>query len=656
MADKPEKRNFQAEEASRLDNINKLEKSLYSRKQKTFSVKRHSITAGLRQSDTKGDWNHENDEPESVEFNQESKPKMTLSKKIFVGSATFFLIAIVVAVFTLLGGRNVVSNDKVSIQIAGPASIAGGDKLLLEVAIRNENPIALELADLISEYPDGTREAGDLNKELRRKRESVGDILPGQTINRQIEAVLYGEEGSAKTIKLTIEYRVKGSNAIFFKEKLYDLVISSSPVTFKIDAPAEANAGQSIELVVEVVSNSLEPLQNLMLIAEYPFGFSLKSASPETAFGQNIWRLGDLPPQGKKKVKIKGVIDGQDGEERAFKFSVGIQSATNEKEIGAVFLSIPQVLAIRKSFVGLGLTLNSSADGIYIGKDGQLIRGDLVWQNNTAGTISNLQIEAVFSGQAIDRSSVTSESGFFRSIDNTIVWDGSRNQDLLSIDPGSKDNLSFSFSSLPAVSGFGTPLKNPEITLTISAKATRVSQDNQLEEINSTITRKVRVASNPALISRLLYYSGPFVNTGSLPPKAEQETTYTVIWSLSNPANDLSEVKVSTILPSYVRFIGTIDPTDAKVSFSQIGGEVVWDVGNLSAGSGFDLARKEVAFQVGFLPSLSQVGGAPKITEEVFVSAIDSFTNTSVRDGKSALTTRLVNDPLFKSGDDTVVK
>ena len=44
---------------------------------------------------------------------------------------------------------------------------------------------------------------------------------------------------------------------------------------------------------------------------------------------------------------------------------------------------------------------------------------------------------------------------------------------------------------------------------------------------------------------------GTFTNTGPIPPKAEAETTYTVTWAVTNPLNNLTDVRVSAILPSY---------------------------------------------------------------------------------------------------------
>ncbi|MFA6898379.1 MAG: hypothetical protein WC250_03165, partial [Candidatus Paceibacterota bacterium] len=573
MKEAKEEKSHGAEEAAGLNQINELERSLYSRKQKTFSIKRRPIMTSSSQGRTVGsDWEHGSELPTP----KTPKAGLSLSYKIFIGAVIFFLVAIFTAVFVFTGGSNVVSNNKIDLNIAGPASIAGGEKLALNLSMGNNNSTTLEDADLIVEYPSGARNPNDLNTELKRARISVGNISAGQVVNQGVESVLFGEENSKQMIKFTLEYRVAGSNAIFYKEKVYDIVISSAPVTVQISSLTEANAGQDVAVSVTVASNSTETLRGVMLSADYPFGFTYKNASPDTSYGKNTWLLGDLAPQSKRTVSFSGTIDGQDGEEKVFRFDVGAQSLTDEKIIGAVFLSVPQTVAIKKPFIGINLSLNGETGDLYATKAGRLIRGDLVWQNNTSEKITALAISVKLDGSALDRSSVSAERGFYRSSDNTIVWDASTVDELNSVEPGGTGRLSFGFSALPTTSSFGSPLINPEISVIVGARGFRSGENNVPEAVDSSLTKRVRVNSNLALISNLYYYSGPFTNTGPLPPKADQETTYTVVWTLNNPTNAVSNVKVTTALPPYVRFVGKVDPDGSDVSFNQLGGQVVW--------------------------------------------------------------------------------
>ena len=140
----------------------------------------------------------------------------------------------------------------------------------------------------------------------------------------------------------------------------------------------------------------------------------------------------------------------------------------------------------------------------------------------------------------------------------------------------------------------------------------------------------------------------------ALPPIAEKETTYTVIWTALNSSNNLSSAEVRATLPSYVRWKG-VTTSGENISFDQASGEVLWSLGKVDAGTGFSSKAREVAFQIGFFPSVNQVGEAPDILSQAVFSANDDFTFVPIRISTRSVSTRLSTDPGFKSGDDIVV-
>jgi len=48
------------------------------------------------------------------------------------------------------------------------------------------------------------------------------------------------------------------------------------------------------------------------------------------------------------------------------------------------------------------------------------------------------------------------------------------------------------------------------------------------------------------------------------------------------------------------------------------------------------------------LPSISQVGKTPLLTEEIILTGDDTFTKTNIGDKARGLSTRLSTDPYFK--------
>jgi len=103
-----------------------------------------------------------------------------------------------------------------------------------------------------------------------------------------------------------------------------------------------------------------------------------------------------------------------------------------------------------------------------------------------------------------------------------------------------------------------------------------------------------------------------------------------------------------------VKWLGVVSPADEDISFSEIGGEVVWNIGNVKRGVGLNSAAREVAFQVSLLPSISQIGRIPSLTGDATLFGKDAFTGTIIKDITRGMTTKLSTDPYFSSSQAVV--
>jgi hypothetical protein len=158
------------------------------------------------------------------------------------------------------------------------------------------------------------------------------------------------------------------------------------------------------------------------------------------------------------------------------------------------------------------------------------------------------------------------------------------------------------------------------------------------------------------LSAKSLHYIGPFQNSGPIPPKAEQETTYTITWTVTNPLNNLSGARASVVLPPYIKWLGAVSPDRENVSYDSGTGVVIWNIGNISAGAGTISSAREVSFQVSLLPSVNQIGTAVGLTGEAQLIARDNFTLTNVSDSFPMVTTNLSSDPYFKLDGEKVMQ
>ena len=628
--------------------IEKMKRGLYSRDIRTGTGGRiHRLKS--ESYDTANDWSHEGEKIQDKKplFLKEKKG-MTFVMKFFVISILFFLIASGVAFYRFYYGSNTISANNIEVSVVGPVSVSGGQKISLDIKVDNNNKTDLKTVDLRVEYPDGSRSIDDLKTELKRTRDSIGDIPQGESAEKIVEAILFGEEKTKKEIKITVEYRISGSSAIFYKEKIYEVVISDSPVSIEVVGLKEVNANQATDFSITVVSNSSNPIRNLLLKAEYPFGFVFSEASKSALDSNNsLWSIGDISPGEKKTIKIYGKLQGQDGEDKVIRFTTGIASDRDEKIIATPLVTSLVEVSIKKPFIGVQVALDGNFSNELVSKSGKVIRGDVLWKNNLTTPVKDVEIQIKLKGDALNKSSVYTDLGFYKSIDSTVIFNKTNNKNLASIAPGESGSLS-SYS--------GLSMFEPSIYLDIVANGKRLEGDNVPQEVLYSGTKMIKIATDTRLSSKALHWSGPFENSGYMPPKAENETTYTIIWTITNTSNKIKNAKVTATLPIYVKWLSQTNPESENISFNSVGSEVVWDIGDIEAGAGIDSPPKEVSFQISFLPSLSQEGQSPVILNESTLSGKDAFTSTSVGDARSSLTTTLKFDPDFKYGEDKVVK
>ena len=646
--------------------ISQLQKVLDAREDRvTGKARRHELHD--HEEKVSRDWagadfqvGHEVVVPVSVSagenFVAPSKKSLSVATKILTGSIIFFLIAIIAVIYAFLGGGNIVSGNNIDIVVKAPVSVAGGEAMPFELDIKNNNNLTLAEADLSVVFPAGTTNSADTSVVAKPVQDFLGDILPGQTVKKNLSVALFGSENERKDITITLEYKVAGSNSLFNKIKTFSVLISSAPVSVVVSGPTQVNTNQTVDFSVDVVSNSPTVIKNLLLSVSYPFGFSYSGSSPKTFFSNNVWLIGDLAPGAKQTITFSGVLAGQEGEERGFNFSVGSRGPSDAVQIGTLFAKSFSSVTINRPFVSADISLNGVSTKQYVSSAGSQVETVIDWQNNLSYQVGNVSILVKLTGNAVDKSAVQVDGGFYRSADNTIVFDKTTDQTLASLEPGQTGESKFTFGSFGPETITGAALVNPTIQMDVSVSGNQVGFTGNQNNILFSDSRQVKITANPQLLAKALYFVGPFKNSGPVPPKSEQPTTYTVTWTITNPLNGISGATVSAILPPYIKWLGVVSSDQEKVDYDQNTGLVTWQVGKVSSGAGSLSSAREVSFQISFLPSVSQIGTTPNLIGDASLTGRDDFTLTPVSASVSALNTELDNDPYFPSVGSNVVQ
>jgi hypothetical protein len=639
------------------DEIEKLKKRLY-KKGEVFKERKFRSPLFQRKTEAKTYWESPSDEEGHLVLPE--KQKFNFRRKLII--ALFVVVALAIfgaaIYFLIVGGVNVVSSRNIEISLEGPSSIKGGESGNWQVVITNKNKTNLELADLIIEYPDGSKPISDSfgrtfsgTKNLFERR-SIGMIKAGETKTQQIRVYLFGEKDTDKTFKLTLEYRPEGSNAILAATKEQIVRLLQSPMEISLNIPKETNAGEEITLEANIISNSQTLIKDVNFKMEYPAGFRYLDSDLKPTAGDNVWRLGDLESNMKRAIKIRGVLYGQDLMEFAFRASAG--PLDENGEVVAYGFAVQSII-LKKPFLKLGAEINGETEEVIV-PVGADLNVSIDWQNTLPTKITNAVIEVKIIGSAADQRAISVNKGFYRSFDQTLVWNQSSSPDLSVIEPLEQGRAKFKFSILDSLPNDIIRQGNPAISLDITMRAERITEEQGKVEITNHLTKEIKIATSFQLSRRALYYSGPFKNSGPLPPKVGRETTYTVIWSLTNSSNNVSNAMINAFLPSYVRWLGKVQPEDSDVSYNQTTGEIIWRAGAVPIGAGILSAARELAFQISFLPNAAQIGSQPTLVSEVTLSGKDDFTGAFLRDVKYALTTYLDSDPQFKYNEAAVTQ
>jgi hypothetical protein len=577
---------------------------------------------------------------------------------ILAGTTVFFVasVGIFFYYFTIGSGGTVASSGNIDISVRGPTTVIGGEPSQLQLVVTNKNQATLELADLIIEYPTGTRSPTDFITDLPQQRISLGSIEPGGRRQGTVSAVLVGKEGARSNIAIELEYRVANSNAIFVANTDYAFTFARAPISIAIDANAEAISGQRMLLTAHVTSDTDTILKDALFAMEYPFGFTVESRDPEPEFN-DVWELGDLRPGEEHIITIRGTLSGQEGDDRVFRAFAGTRKEKKGKTIDAELAEATHRIAISRPFIGLGLSVNknSNAEALSV-SPGERVTVSIPWANNLAVPISEAVIVARLSGLPINKGSVNTPDGFYRSADNTVLWDKTTTRNVLeTLDPGERGTVSFSFQ-MPDEETL-LDVREESMNIAVHAAGKRVSERTVPETLQSSVERTLKLASKVTLLARGFYYSNPFGSVGPLPPKVDEETTYAVVLTLKNTSNNITDAKVVAELPPYVRWIGVYSPAQERVSFNSLNGSITWNVGDISQGVGIKTKPpREVAFAIGLTPSASQVGQQPDLIKGLVLTGVDTFTEKDITVTQKNVDSNLVDDSGFSVLEANVVQ
>ena len=406
---------------------------------------------------------------------------------------------------------------------------------------------------------------------------------------------------------------------------------------------------------VNITSNSLTTVKGLILKVAYPFGFNFVSANPTpSSINNGVFAIGDLAPGTNRTITITGSIDGQNGDQQVLKFTVGTPTADNTA-IDIPFAMYSMDVSVKKSSVGVTFSVNDNSESPLSIDVGNQNNATIAWQNNLLEPINNMSVVVTFTGQVLDKQSVSAYNGFYNSSANSITFNSSGISDLGTINPSDQGTMSFDFSTLLPSLNSSIPFSHSQILVDITVSGTPAGGDNIVQTLYSGET-VLKVSSGINLLSQGFRTVGPFENSGPFPPKVDSPTTYTITWTATNSFNNVNGAQVTAMLPQNVTWTGFTSPSTEQISYDPTSGQILWNVGNMVANTGVNSEPRSVSFQVAVTPSITQASSTIMLLNGATMTGTDAYSGESLNTSQPPVTTDITSDPAYQDGIGSVVQ
>jgi hypothetical protein len=562
------------------------------------------------------------------------------------GSLAGFVFLMIIGWF-FWQGLTSFDKDKIRLEIKGAERVISGEETTYTVRYQNQTRLDLTQVKLVFHYPDQSipSQTEDLVQII-----DLPDLVVGQENRVDLPARIIGLQGEEKKAWAELSYQPSGLSSTFTNRAEFTTKIISVPLILDLDLPSHLVSGQLFKFSLKYLNQAEVSFENLRVRIDYPNGFTFQSAEPQPLEEDSIWSLDGLMAGQEGKIFIQGLIQGEESQSKSFKAELGIF----EEEKFTPIAETVSALEISLSPLSVSQTVNGQTD--YISQAGEKLTYLVDYQNTTDMVIKEVIITSKLEGAALDLTSLDSKEGSFDGASQTITWKTSNLPALEFLGPHQGGQLTFSVKVKDPLPISNYSDKNFKIINTVKIDSSQPPLslgDIQIAGQSQLISK---VASQLTLQAKGYYYDDLISNSGPIPPKVGQTTTYTIKWRLINTANDLKQVKVEASLPPHVQWQNKISPGNEDLNYNSQTGRLTWQVGDLPAATGVLLPVRQVAFQVAITPSLAHLGGFVELIGQSKATGQDTFTGLSLESISSAIDTDLPDDPQVSRQDGIVVE
>ncbi|HLN19164.1 MAG TPA: hypothetical protein VK255_03270 [Patescibacteria group bacterium] len=617
-----------------------IKRKLYQREQeknlseheKSFYDPRHSL--GSQMPDSSGDlWAKKKtgfDEPQKI-----------VIKKGFYALGGVLAVILLILVAYLIRTASF-SADRVTVTINGPERADSGKLLTYEINYKNNNRTELKNVQLKVVYPEDFKPEDNPNFTSESPTSGSYNIgaIPGNKAGKVVfNGRIYSPKGALVYLKGQLSYNPGSYSTRYTSEKQLGINVFTSPITLEVAAPQSIASGDEINYQINYKNEGESELSDIRIKIDYPEGFSFTSSDPKSFEGNNIWYVGTIAPGKSGKLIVDGRLEGEKGANKNLKVYIGSTENGNFVSFNdgsADTKMVGSVIAITQT-VGDSKEMNASA--------GDLLRFMIDYKNTSETGLKNLIVTDKIDSPVLDYASLEASGGHFDSESKTITWKASDHPGLKGLEPGQGGKIDFTIKIKESIPVSSANDKNYVISSIVKIDSPDIITPISMNKIVSGNKVDIKLNSKLFLSVKGYYTDKNITNSGPVPPKVGEETSYVIHWIASNINNDVNNARVEATLPTWAKATGEVYPEGANITYNQRNNTVIWEIGNMSAGTGVLSTPKEVSFQIKIKPSPDQVGRLIELIRPSTFSAKDAFTGEEISSTAEAKNTHLEEDP-----------
>lgn len=552
-------------------------------------------------------------------------PKLSMHSPVLKWLVLLALLLLIVSFVSFWFGQPSFSESSVDLELEGPNQVSVGDEVTYKLKLGNDSRVDLNNIRLKFTYPEDSVviKDGSVITDLDQEIE-IEKISPGQKSETEFKAFLVGDRGNIKTAKVELFFRAGDLRTEFQKESSISTTITSLPVSLTLVAPPNVVPGQALNYILDYRNQSGGDVADLLFEFDYPDGFSFQKSTPPPSQGNRVWIVPVLRRDVGGRINIQGILNGKEGD--AKKISVVLKRKIGDKYVN--YEKAEVVTDVSNPLLGVDVLVNDSTN--YSAFPGDTLNYTIKYSNASNFNLIGLTLAVKLDGQMYDLSSLDTKGGFFDNQSRTIIWNSGAVGDLANLPPSKRGEIQFRVKLKTDTSGSGS--NNTFVQATATLSTPNVPSGVGGEEVSSRNSLTTKITTQPTF-KQLIYYNDPaFGSSGPFPPEVGKETSFTVHWQVTNPGNDMNNVRLTGVLLPGVTWEGATGVTAGQpdVTFNQNTSEVVWNLQTLPRGVGVTSDKYEASFRIKIKPSITQKGSSVILVKGAKLTGTDSFTTQNI--------------------------